>query len=187
MAENEAFFDCMGIDRQERQGIVRSNFVACWPPWLQWYNGILWNSIFSMKFNFYKTGKHSAIAKRNTRNFSVMNWIELVLRPMYLWVNKCAACGKKWVYKESTNQWPPALPLYFAGIVRVHFPRYSQMLWWWLNELDVLAAFAPFNLPRMTTDKSDVVYPSPKKTKFEQLRADHELFLRAFESKIVKL
>ena len=53
-----------------------------------------------MKFNFYKTGKHSAIAKRNTRNFSVMNWIELVLRPMYLWVNKCAACNKAVVKSE---------------------------------------------------------------------------------------
>ena len=35
----------------------------------------------------------------------------------------------------------------------------------------------------MTSDKSDVAYPSPKKAKFEQLRADHELFLRTFESK----
>ena len=35
----------------------------------------------------------------------------------------------------------------------------------------------------MTTEKSEGVYPSPKKTKFEQLRADHELFLQAFESK----
>lgn len=33
----------------------------------------------------------------------------------------------------------------------------------------------------MTTEKSEGVYPSPKKTKFEQLRADHELFLQAFE------
>lgn len=34
----------------------------------------------------------------------------------------------------------------------------------------------------MTTEKPDVIYSSPKKTKFEQLRADHELFLQAFES-----
>ncbi|PFX29034.1 polycomb protein suz12-like [Stylophora pistillata] len=33
----------------------------------------------------------------------------------------------------------------------------------------------------MTSEKADVIYPSPKKTKFEQLRADHELFLQAFE------
>lgn len=33
----------------------------------------------------------------------------------------------------------------------------------------------------MTTEKPDVIYSSPKKTKFEQLRADHELFLQAFE------
>lgn len=37
----------------------------------------------------------------------------------------------------------------------------------------------------MTSEKADVIYPSPKKTKFEQLRADHELFLQAFESKRV--
>ena len=35
----------------------------------------------------------------------------------------------------------------------------------------------------MTTEKPELVQPSPKKPKFEQLRADHELFLRAFESK----
>lgn len=35
----------------------------------------------------------------------------------------------------------------------------------------------------MTSEKTEVTYPSPKKTKFEQLRADHELFLQAFESK----
>lgn len=39
----------------------------------------------------------------------------------------------------------------------------------------------------MTSEKADVIYPSPKKTKFEQLRADHELFLQAFESKFVVL
>lgn len=38
------------------------------------------------------------------------------------------------------------------------------------------------NLVIMTTEKPDVIYSSPKKTKFEQLRADHELFLQAFES-----
>lgn len=41
------------------------------------------------------------------------------------------------------------------------------------------------NLAKMTSEKADVIYPSPKKTKFEQLRADHELFLQAFESKWV--
>ena len=35
----------------------------------------------------------------------------------------------------------------------------------------------------MTSEKTDVIYPTSKKTKFEQLRADHELFLQAFESK----
>ena len=39
----------------------------------------------------------------------------------------------------------------------------------------------------MTTEKSEGVYPSPKKTKFEQLRADHELFLQAFESESLVL
>lgn len=38
---------------------------------------------------------------------------------------------------------------------------------------------------KMTSEKVDVIYPSPKKTKFEQLRADHELFLQAFESRFV--
>lgn len=33
----------------------------------------------------------------------------------------------------------------------------------------------------MASEKADVIYSSPKKTKFEQLRADHELFLQAFE------
>lgn len=33
----------------------------------------------------------------------------------------------------------------------------------------------------MTSEKTDVIYPTSKKTKFEQLRADHELFLQAFE------
>lgn len=41
------------------------------------------------------------------------------------------------------------------------------------------------NLAKMSSEKADVIYPSPKKTKFEQLRADHELFLQAFESKRV--
>ena len=40
---------------------------------------------------------------------------------------------------------------------------------------------------KMTSEKADVIYPSPKKTKFEQLRADHELFLQAFESRFVVL
>ena len=43
------------------------------------------------------------------------------------------------------------------------------------------------NLEKMTSEKADVIYPSPKKTKFEQLRADHELFLQAFESRFVVL
>jgi len=38
---------------------------------------------------------------------------------------------------------------------------------------------------KMTSEKADVIYPSPKKTKFEQLRADHELFLQAFESRLL--
>ena len=43
------------------------------------------------------------------------------------------------------------------------------------------------NPDKMTSEKADVIYPSPKKTKFEQLRADHELFLQAFESRFVGL
>jgi hypothetical protein len=31
-------------------------------------------------------------------------------------------------------------------------------------------------------DKPDVVVPVQKKPKFDQLRADHEMFLKAFES-----
>ena len=43
------------------------------------------------------------------------------------------------------------------------------------------------NLEKMASEKADVIYSSPKKTKFEQLRADHELFLQAFESRFVVL
>ena len=39
----------------------------------------------------------------------------------------------------------------------------------------------PVPLSRMTKEKQELVQPSPKKLKFEQLRADRELFLRAFE------
>ena len=51
-----------------------------------------------------------------------------------------------------------------------------------------LAVCSPCTLEdpaKMTSEKADVIYPSPKKTKFEQLRADHELFLQAFESRFV--
>lgn len=53
------------------------------------------------------------------------------------------------------------------------------------TELVVCCLYNLENPRKMTSEKADVIYPSPKKTKFEQLRADHELFLQAFESKSV--
>lgn len=53
------------------------------------------------------------------------------------------------------------------------------------TELAVCSLCSLENPEKMTSEKADVIYPSPKKTKFEQLRADHELFLQAFESKFV--
>lgn len=52
-------------------------------------------------------------------------------------------------------------------------------------ELGVCRLYSLVNPAKMTSEKADVIYPSPKKNKFEQLRADHELFLQAFESKSV--
>lgn len=52
-------------------------------------------------------------------------------------------------------------------------------------ELGICCLHSLENPTKMTSEKADVIYPSPKKTKFEQLRADHELFLQAFESKSV--
>ena len=55
------------------------------------------------------------------------------------------------------------------------------------RELAVSSPCTLENLEEMASEKADVIYPSPKKTKFEQLRADHELFLQAFESRFVVL
>ena len=55
------------------------------------------------------------------------------------------------------------------------------------TELAVCSPCTLENLEEMASEKADVIYSSPKKTKFEQLRADHELFLQAFESRFVVL
>lgn len=70
---------------------------------------------------------------------------------------------------------------------RVHFARFSNARKWKgdrSRDLFAISVHCSVENPlKMTSEKTDVIYPTSKKTKFEQLRADHELFLQAFESK----
>ena len=70
---------------------------------------------------------------------------------------------------------------------RVHFARFSNARKWKGDRSREFFAISDHcsveNPLKMTSEKTEVIYPTSKKTKFEQLRADHELFLQAFESK----
>lgn len=73
---------------------------------------------------------------------------------------------------------------------RVHFARFSNARKWKGDRSRDFFAISDHcsveNPLKMTSEKTDVIYPTSKKTKFEQLRADHELFLQAFESKFCR-
>lgn len=88
--------------------------------------------------------------------------------------------------KNSTSFFRAKYPCYIVVVARVHFARFSNARKWKGERiLPFLVHNTAKTLAKMTSEKTDVIYPSPKKTKFEQLRADHELFLQAFESKWV--